>query len=138
MCLRHMIFVCFFLMIRRPPRSTLFPYTTLFRSDLPSEYPNGSTCWRRLRRWEEQGVWLQAWQALLARLDERKLLDWEEAFLDATFVLAKKGGPQSEKPVAGKVRSAWWWSTARVYLSERNLRPRRSPSSGSRKARWRG
>src|SRR5215475_15566886 len=30
-----MFFVCFlffFLMIRRPPRSTLFPYTTLFRS----------------------------------------------------------------------------------------------------------
>src|SRR5256885_13219978 len=25
----------FFLMIRRPPRSTLFPYTTLFRSDVP-------------------------------------------------------------------------------------------------------
>src|SRR3712207_1178957 len=24
-------------MIRRPPRSTLFPYTTLFRSDQPSE-----------------------------------------------------------------------------------------------------
>src|SRR5258707_9534571 len=24
-------------MIRRPPRSTLFPYTTLFRSDLPPE-----------------------------------------------------------------------------------------------------
>src|SRR3712207_8051836 len=27
-----MYFVMFFLMIRRPPRSTLFPYTTLFRS----------------------------------------------------------------------------------------------------------
>src|SRR5258707_11927132 len=26
----------FFLMIRRPPRSTLFPYTTLFRSPLPT------------------------------------------------------------------------------------------------------
>src|SRR2546423_15343375 len=26
----------FFLMIRRPPRSTLFPYTTLFRSDAHS------------------------------------------------------------------------------------------------------
>src|SRR2546425_11739669 len=26
----------FFLMIRRPPRSTLFPYTTLFRSPDPS------------------------------------------------------------------------------------------------------
>src|SRR3712207_7122486 len=27
----------FFLMIRRPPRSTLFPYTTLFRSVLPRD-----------------------------------------------------------------------------------------------------
>src|SRR5574337_543914 len=27
-------FLFFFLMIRRPPRSTLFPYTTLFRSDI--------------------------------------------------------------------------------------------------------
>src|SRR5690554_1344777 len=29
---RKLIFTFFFLMIRRPPRSTLFPYTTLFRS----------------------------------------------------------------------------------------------------------
>src|SRR5690349_24741377 len=28
----HIFFCFFFLMIRRPPRSTLFPYTTLFRS----------------------------------------------------------------------------------------------------------
>src|SRR5438270_8139959 len=28
----HVVFVFFFLMLRRPPRSTLFPYTTLFRS----------------------------------------------------------------------------------------------------------
>src|SRR5450830_2118680 len=28
----------FFLMIRRPPRSTLFPYTTLFRSRAPGLY----------------------------------------------------------------------------------------------------
>src|SRR3712207_7549082 len=33
-------FCLFFLMIRRPPRSTLFPYTTLFRSraHLPSSF----------------------------------------------------------------------------------------------------
>src|SRR3712207_7918894 len=31
----HYLCSCFFLMIRRPPRSTLFPYTTLFRSALP-------------------------------------------------------------------------------------------------------
>src|SRR3712207_6943394 len=30
----HTWHIFFFLMIRRPPRSTLFPYTTLFRSDL--------------------------------------------------------------------------------------------------------
>src|SRR3972149_9098099 len=29
------VWCCFFLMIRRPPRSTLFPYTTLFRSGSP-------------------------------------------------------------------------------------------------------
>src|SRR5215211_9551339 len=33
-CFMCIIFF-FFLMIRRPPRSTLFPYTTLFRSGLP-------------------------------------------------------------------------------------------------------
>src|SRR2546426_4772565 len=36
----------FFLMIRRPPRSTLFPYTTLFRSHGRPDRPRG---WRGLR-----------------------------------------------------------------------------------------
>src|SRR6266542_6374134 len=31
------LLIFFFLMIRRPPRSTLFPYTTLFRSRCPVE-----------------------------------------------------------------------------------------------------
>src|SRR2546422_3396283 len=35
--------VFFFLMIRRPPRSTLFPYTTLFRSVSNPLFPNGSS-----------------------------------------------------------------------------------------------
>src|SRR3712207_6425097 len=30
----------FFLMIRRPPRSTLFPYTTLFRSEIENTHPS--------------------------------------------------------------------------------------------------
>src|SRR3712207_8481658 len=37
----------FFLMIRRPPRSTLFPYTTLFRSMPQSS--SGGRQWRPLR-----------------------------------------------------------------------------------------
>src|SRR2546429_3672343 len=40
--LRHLVFsLFFFLMIRRPPRSTLFPYTTLFRSTAVF-----LSCWR--------------------------------------------------------------------------------------------
>src|SRR5215510_15613206 len=37
----------FFLMIRRPPRSTLFPYTTLFRSRRPRTRRAGCPCSRR-------------------------------------------------------------------------------------------
>src|SRR2546430_13846554 len=37
--------IIFFLMIRRPPRSTLFPYTTLFRSNcLTLKYLRRKTC----------------------------------------------------------------------------------------------
>src|SRR3712207_7681548 len=32
------LFIVFFLMIRRPPRSTLFPYTTLFRSEAVGDH----------------------------------------------------------------------------------------------------
>src|SRR5260370_17070946 len=39
-------------MIRRPPRSTLFPYTTLFRSDLPPSARDGGP---HLRSAAEQG-----------------------------------------------------------------------------------
>src|SRR4051794_41563080 len=42
-----LFFLFFFLMIRRPPRSTLFPYTTLFRSQLRTEPPHHR---RRCRR----------------------------------------------------------------------------------------
>src|SRR2546428_9733479 len=37
-------------MIRRPPRSTLFPYTTLFRSPPPSPSPDRTSGDPRLRR----------------------------------------------------------------------------------------
>src|SRR3712207_7101012 len=39
--------VFFFLMIRRPPRSTLFPYTTLFRSDEVDKQKKGDTSSRQ-------------------------------------------------------------------------------------------
>src|SRR2546427_8112108 len=47
-------------MIRRPPRSTLFPYTTLFRSSLAhfnGEYSAGTQAyaWPSLRTWPRPG-----------------------------------------------------------------------------------
>src|SRR3990172_8226697 len=44
----HLLFPLLFLMIRRPPKSTLFPYTTLFRSGIDS------TPWKRQ-------MWAYSW-----------------------------------------------------------------------------
>src|SRR6266404_8174331 len=43
--LADIVFLCFvfFLMIRRPPRSTLFPYTTLFRSRSSAQVARAGT-----------------------------------------------------------------------------------------------
>src|SRR5437879_11611956 len=46
--------------------------------DLPEKYPHPSTCWRRLRDWDEQGVWLNIWRAFLSELNERQQLNWSE------------------------------------------------------------
>src|SRR6266511_4754502 len=61
----------FFLMIRRPPRSTLFPYTTLFRSrTIPSavvrraRWPAAGGMWRS----EEHTSELQSRENLVCRL----------------------------------------------------------------------
>jgi transposase len=88
--------------------------------DLPAEYPSASTCWRRLRDWEEQGVWLRLWRAFISEMDRQQKLDWNQCFMDGSFAPAKKGASASAKPSAARVQSGWWWSTARVYLWEAN------------------
>jgi transposase len=70
--------------------------------DMPAQYPSGVTCWRRLRRWQEQGIWQKGWQQLLGQLDRRGRIDWDEAFLDATFLQAKKGAMRSGRPCAAR------------------------------------
>src|ERR1700756_1504089 len=111
---------------------------------LPDEFPSPSTCWRRLKQWEEEGVWLEAWRALLGALDEEGLLNWEETFLDGSFAPAKKGARQSGKLSGARARSGWYWSTVRVFRWEfgwkvplqqkLRLRKRRSVKSASRGA----
>ena len=108
---------------------------------LPDEFPSPSTCWRRLQQWQEQGVWLDAWRALLGGLDEEGLLRWDETFLDGSFASAKKGAPPSAKPSAARERSGWYWQTVKVFRWEfgwkvplrvklRSRKPR-SPKSAS-------
>src|SRR5574341_1670110 len=62
----------FFLMIRRPPRSTLFPYTTLFRSaitgKLELEYEGEMRGAENLARSEEHTSELQSPTNLVCRL----------------------------------------------------------------------
>ena len=104
--------------------------------DLPEEFPSPATCWRRLRDWEEQEVWLTIWRAFLAELNEREQLNWSESFLDASFAPAKKGARKLEKPSGARGRSGWWWSTARVFLWESSftLHPRTKFSSRKKRS----
>ena len=101
--------------------------------DLPKEYPSPATCWRRLQEWEKQEVWLDLWRAFIHQLDHQGQLDWSEAFMDGTFAPAKKGGPASERHAKVRGQSAWYWSTARVFLSECTFQLRPPRSTRSRK-----
>src|SRR5262249_62378755 len=51
----------FFLMIRRPPRSTLFPYTTLFRSRIDT-LP--IVCFHASKSWRHENIQLGGCQSL--------------------------------------------------------------------------
>jgi transposase len=59
--------------------------------DLPGELGSASTAWRCLKAWEEAGVWEQLWRAVLSTLEAQDKLEWAQAFLDGSFVPAKKG-----------------------------------------------
>lgn len=86
--------------------------------DLPKEYPSPSTCWRRLKRWEEERVWERVWRKFIAELNEKGQLKWAECFMDATFVPAKKGVPKSARRSGERAQRSWFWRTARVFLWE--------------------
>jgi transposase len=58
--------------------------------DLPERSGSSVTCWRRLDQWQMDGAWERIWWAFLTCLDEARQLDWSWAFLDGSFVPAKK------------------------------------------------
>ncbi len=66
---------------------------------LPQEMGCGSgmTCWRRLRDWQQAGVWEQLHETLLSRLHSADQLDWSRACVDSASVRAVGGG-EKDRP----------------------------------------
>jgi transposase len=52
----------------------------------------GMTCWRRLRDWQEAGVWQKIWEAVLAKLGAAAMVDWCNVVVDSCSVRAVFGG----------------------------------------------
>ena len=59
--------------------------------DLPGSYGSDSTCHRRLKEWQEEGVWERIWGRFLSTLEGQQQVEWKRAYLDGSFVSAKKG-----------------------------------------------
>src|ERR671920_1547439 len=96
---------------------------------------SGSTCWRRLRDWEEAGVWRELHRVLLDRLGEADRIDWSRASLDSASVPAKRGAKRPgriRRIAANRARSAILWSTGEASswssASRRRTRTTRSSS----------
>ena len=85
--------------------------------DLPDRFPPYQTCHRRFQQWVREGTLRTVLEALAQDLKERGDLDLSECFIDGTFVVAKKGDLEWERPSGAKVRSSWRWQTALVFLS---------------------
>ncbi|WP_405777210.1 IS5 family transposase [Streptomyces sp. NBC_01538] len=70
-------------------------YTGISWEFLPQElgFGSGMTCWRRLRDWNEAGVWQRLHELLLSELRAADLLDFSRAAVDSSHIRAMKGGP---------------------------------------------
>lgn len=73
--------------------------------DLPREMGCGSgmTCWRRLRDWNDAGVWQRLHHVLLDELHGAGEIDWSRAAVDSSHVRAKGG---ANRPVPRRSTAA--------------------------------
>src|SRR2546425_6121089 len=76
-------------MIRRPPRSTLFPYTTLFRSHAPAEEQDAGER-DEVRRHEHQGAGREPQGRAVRRSEEHTSELQSLAYLVCRLLLEKK------------------------------------------------
>jgi len=62
--------------------------------DMPKEYGSHKTAWRRLKEWQERGVWEGLWQRLLELVYQVGRLKLGAVAIDATTVDARTGGKE--------------------------------------------
>ena len=60
-------------------------------NDLPEDYGDDVTAWRRLRRWEKEGVWKRIMDALLSDGYSDGKLNIDNLSIDSDTIPAKKG-----------------------------------------------
>jgi transposase len=60
-------------------------------NDLPKEYGDDITAWRRLREWDKQGVWKRIMDALVAKGYSMDIVDMDSLSIDSDTIPAKKG-----------------------------------------------
>jgi len=67
---------------------------------LPQELGCGSgmTCWRRLRDWQEAGIWQLIHFVLLDWLSRSQKIDWSRAIVDGSSIRAVFGGQRGPNP----------------------------------------
>jgi transposase len=67
---------------------------------LPKELAcnSGTTCWRRLRDWQEAGVWERQHTTLINWLGDEAAVDWSRASVDTLSVRAKRGRADLPEP----------------------------------------
>ena len=53
------------------------------------------SCWRRLRDWQQAGLWQQLHDAMLHRLREYDQIEWERASIDSASVPSPLGGSET-------------------------------------------
>src|SRR2546430_10207070 len=83
-------YVFFFLMIRRPPRSTLFPYTTLFRSGRAAAQERESDLGGGKRDAAKATRWLHELYSLWTDRKSTRLNSSHSQISYAVFCLKKK------------------------------------------------
>jgi transposase len=89
---------------RKPtePRRVVTGILFVLRTGIPwrwlpatSDFPSGHTCLRRLRQWQEAGVWQRVFETLLEELQATHKIDWYRALVDSASLRAPCGGEKT-------------------------------------------